>query len=115
MAAATYDLSIEKGVDFSISLVLQRANGDYVDLSNTGVCIKANIVEFYGIPPVTGFTIAEILPSGVSLSLSEAETSILPFGTCYYDVVLNISGASERLVQGIISGSENATQNISCA
>ena len=114
MPAATYNLSIEKGVDYSISFALQRSNGDFVDLTDTGVCVTSEIVEFYGLPPITGFTITEILPSGVSLSLSEAETSILPFGTCYYDVVLNISGASERLVQGIISGSEHATQNISC-
>ena len=115
MAAAQYSFSIEKGVDFSLSLVLQRANGTYVDLTNTGVCVTAEIAEFYGIPPLTGFTITEILPSGVTLSLTEAETSILPFGECYYDVVLNTSGATERLIQGTITTSENATQNISCS
>jgi hypothetical protein len=114
MAAALYSFSIEKGVDFSISLVLQRANGDYVDLTDTGVCVHSDIVEFYGLPPITGFTIEEILPSGVKLSLSEEGTQILPFDKCYYDVVLNTNGASERLIMGEISTSEAATTNISC-
>lgn len=114
MPAANYPLTIEKGVDYSISFALQRSNGEFVDLTSPSVCVTSEIVEFYGLPPITGFTITEILPSGVSLSLSEAETSMLPFGICYYDVVLNISGASERLVQGTISSSENATQNILC-
>jgi hypothetical protein len=114
MPAAIYNLSVEKGVDYSISFALQRSNGEFVNLSDTGVCVTSQIVEFYGLEPITGFTITEILPSGVSLSLTEAGTLILPFDDCYYDVVLNISGSSERLVQGIISSSENATQNISC-
>ena len=114
MSAAIYNFGIEKGVDFSLSMVLQRSNGTYVDLTDTGVCIKAEIVEFYGVPAVTGFTITEILPSGVTLSLNEAGTSILPFEKCYYDVVLNSSGATERLVMGEISTSENATVNTSC-
>lgn len=114
MAAAQYNISVEKGVDFSISMVLQRSNGDYVDLTNTGVCIKANIVEFYGIPPVTGFTITEILPSGVTLSLSEEGTLALPFDKCYYDVILNTSGVTERLIQGEITSSETATTNVQC-
>ena len=114
MAAAIYNLAIEKGVDFSISMVLQRANGAYVDLTDTGVCVKADIVEFYGLPALTGFSVTEILPSGISLSLNEAGTSILPFDKSYYDVVLNTNGATERLVMGEISCSENATSNTSC-
>lgn len=114
MSAAIYDLSIEKGVDYSISMVLQRANGTYVDLTDTGVCIKADIVEFYGLPQLTGFSITETLPSGVTLSLNEAGTSVLPYDNCYYDVVLNTNGATERLVMGEISTSQNATTEISC-
>jgi hypothetical protein len=114
MAAGTYNFTIEKGVDFSLSLVLQRSDGSYVDLSDTGVCVKADIVEFYGLSPVTGFTINEALPSGAVLSLTETETKILPEPECFYDVVLNVSGASERLMQGIITTSPYATSNISC-
>lgn len=114
MAAANYNLNIEKGVDFSISMVLQRSNGDYVDLTDPTVCVKADIVEFYGIPPITGFTITEILPSGVSLSLSEEGTLALPFDKSYYDVILNTDGATERLIQGEITSSETATINTSC-
>lgn len=114
MSAAIYDFNIEKGVDFSLSLILQRSNGNYVDLSDTGVCVKAEIVEFYGLDPITGFTISENLPSGVLMTLPEAGTRILPFEECYYDVILNTSGASERLMQGTITTSEQATLNISC-
>ena len=114
MAAVNYNLAIEKGVDFSISMVLQRADGTYIDLTDTGVCIKADIVEFYGIPPITGFTITENLPSGVTLSLSEEGTLALPFDKSYYDVVINISGATERFRQGEITSSEAATINVSC-
>ena len=114
MSAAIYNLNIEKGVDFSLSLILQRSNGDYIDLSDSGICVKADIVDFYELPPITGFTISENLPSGVLMTLSEEGTRILPFDGCYYDVVLNVSGASERLVQGFIETSEQATLNISC-
>ena len=114
MAAANYNLNIEKGVDFSLSLVLQRSNGTFVDLSDLGTCVKGDIVEFYGIPPITSFAISENLPSGVLLQLSESQTSMLPHGECYYDIVLNTLGASERLIQGKILTSEAATTNISC-
>lgn len=114
MSAAIYDFSIEKGVDFSMSLILQRSNGSYVDLSDTGVCVKAEIVEFYELPPITGFTISENLPSGVLMTLSEEGTRLLPYGECFYDVILNTSGASERLMGGKITTSEQATLNISC-
>ena len=115
MAAATYNITVEKGVDFAISLILQRSNGEYVDLSSADTCIRADIVEFYGVPPITGFTITEILPSGVSLSLSEEGTLALPFDKSYYDVVLNTDGATERLIQGEITSSETATINTSCS
>lgn len=114
MSAAILNLNIEKGVDYSISMILQRANGTYVDLSDTGVCIKAEIVEFYDCPALTGFTITEILPSGVSLSLNEEGSSILPYDGAYYDVVLNTNGATERLVMGAITTSPKATTNTSC-
>lgn len=114
MSAGTYNFTIEKGVDFSLSMILKRADGSYVDLTNSGVCVNSQIVEFYGVPPVTGFTITEVLPSGVLLSLTEAGTSILPEPECYYDVVLNSNGASERLVQGVITVSPNATLDIVC-
>jgi hypothetical protein len=114
MAAALYNFSIEKNIDFSMSLVLQRANGDYVDVSSTGVCVKADIVEFYGLDPITGFTITENNPSGVFLTLNQAGTRILPYNGCYYDVVLNVSGVAERLMYGFITTSEYATLNNSC-
>lgn len=114
MAAAIYDFNIEKGVDFSMSLILQRSNGDYVDVSSTGVCVKAEIVEFYGLDPITGFTISESVPSGVTMSLNQFGTRILPFNGCYYDVILNISGSTERLLKGFITTEEQATLNTSC-
>lgn len=114
MSAGTYNFTIEKGVDFSLPMVLRRANGSYIDLTDSGVCVKSQIVEFYGMTPVTGFTITEVLPSGVILSLSEQGSSILPEPECYYDVVLNSSGVSERLVQGTITVSPNATIDILC-
>lgn len=114
MPAANYDLFVEKGVDFSLQIVLQRGNGDFIDLSSPDVCVKADIVEFHGLPPVASFNIQEIPPSGVFLSLQEEDTKKLPFGKCYYDIVLNTNGDSERLVQGIVYTSEAATTNISC-
>lgn len=114
MPAANYDLTIEKGVDYSLTLILQRSNGDYIDLSDTGACVNADIVEFYGIDPIASFSIEEIPPSGVQLRLSEEETRILPYDGCYYDIVLNVSGASERLMQGRITASEGATLDLSC-
>jgi len=114
MSAASYNFTIEKGVDFSISMTLQRENGTYIDLTNTGVCVKSDIVEFYGLAPITGFSVTEVLPSGVILSLNEQGTSILPFGECYYDVVLNTNGVTERLVKGVITTDEYSTQNTSC-
>ena len=114
MSAAIYNLSIEKGVDFALRMDIQRANGTYVDLTDTGVYLKADIVEFYGLDPITGFTMTEVLPSGVILSLNEAGTKSLPYENCFYDVVLNDNGATERLVQGTIDTSEGATLNLTC-
>ncbi len=114
MSASPYNFTIEKGVDFSISMTLQRENGSYIDLTNTGVCVKSDIIEFYGLAPITGFTVTEVLPSGVILSLNEQGTSILPFGECYYDVVLNTSGVTERLLKGTITTDEASTQTTSC-
>ena len=79
MPAAIYNLSVEKGVDYSISFALQRSNGEFVIYLTLAFVLHLKIVEFYGLEPITGFTITEILPSGVSLSLTEAGTLILPF------------------------------------
>jgi hypothetical protein len=68
------------------SLVLQKTDGTFVDLTNSNVCVKSEIVEFYGLSPITGFSVSEVLPSGVILSLNEEGTKKLPFGECYYDV-----------------------------
>ena len=114
MPAAVYDLQVEKGVDFSIGLVLQRANGDYVDLTDSGVCVKSDIVEFYGVPSITSFQIEEVLPSGVNLSLTEEQTLSLPYSFCFYDIILNTNGNTERLVQGKIYTSEASTINVDC-
>lgn len=114
MAAAIYNFTIEKGTDFSLPINLTRSNGDPINILDSGVCINSQIVEFYGIPPITGFSIQEVSQSGVILSLSKEATSILPFEKCYYDVVLNVSGVVERVLEGEIYTSEQATINFSC-
>ena len=114
MSATVYNFDIEKGVDFSGYFVLQRSNGTYVDLAGTGTCAKSEIVEFYGLAPITGFTITEVLPSGINLILNEQATNSLPFGECYYDIVVNSTGFTERITKGTITTIEAATQNISC-
>ena len=114
MSATVYNFDIEKGVDFSGYFILQKADGSYFDLNGTGTCVKSEIVEFYGLAPITGFTITEVLPSGAILTLNEQGTSILPFGECYYDIVVNVTGSTQRVRKGTITTIEAATQNISC-
>ena len=114
MSAVIYDFNIEKGVDFSMSVILRRPDGNYADLSSPNVCVKADIVEFYELDPITGFTVQEVLPSGAILSLNRMGTMLLPYGECFYDVIYSESGVTERLIRGKISTSEPATRNVSC-
>lgn len=114
MAAALYDMFIEKGVDFSTGFNLLLGDGSYADFDSLDTCVKASIVEFQELPPITGFSITGA-SSGVVLSLSEDGSRILPFGECYYDVVVSVSGVSEKIRYGTITTQETATNSPFCS
>jgi hypothetical protein len=102
MAIASYDITILQGSDFSLSLTVQDAVGDPIDI--TGATILSQIRTSWDAPVIATFT--SLITDGVNgkfnLYLSGATSqAISPPINARYDVLLTlVSGTRMRVLEG---------------
>jgi hypothetical protein len=110
MSASTYNLSIERNTDFSISLVLKDAGGTAIDVTNA--TIDAEIKQDYYFPTIQTFTVTKNVPASgqITLSLTAAQTAALHPGPLKYDVLVKYQNNTfQKILKGIVSIDTNIT------
>lgn len=111
MAAGKYNLSIESGTTWELSLSVDSTAGTDMDL--TGYTFAAKIAKsYYDDAPVSmTATVLSATAGTFKLQLSAAQTSALDSSIEYvYDVEMTTSaGVVTRLIQGRASISEGVT------
>lgn len=110
MSASTYNISIERNADYSVTLILKDAAGDPVDL--TDATVDAEIKQDYYFPTMMTFTVTKTNPAAgqVALSLTGIQTALLHPGPLKYDVLVKFqNGTFQKLLKGIITVDTNIT------
>ena len=95
------NLTIDQGTDFTMTVDVQNALGNALDL--TGYTIAAQIRKTYGSSNVTAvFTTAHNGANGqVTMSLPDATTTAIEAGRYVYDLMITSgSGDKTRVIEG---------------
>jgi hypothetical protein len=98
---ATYDDTIRTQAVYDMTLQFQDSNGNNIDL--TGWTISAQIWNLTKTTQYATFSVnnSNAVTGTIVLSLTTTQTSSLPVGTAYYDVLLtNLSGRKEYYLKG---------------
>lgn len=99
--AAKYDISIEQGADFALSLTLKDGLGDPIDA--TGETIEAHIRQAWDKPKIAEFSIenSDAAVGKITLILPGADSESIAPGAFFYDVLyVNIDGVRRRIIEG---------------
>jgi len=110
MSASTYNISIERNVDYRVTLTLKDGNGTAIDI--TTATIDAEIKQDYYFPTIVAFTVTKITPASgiVELSLTAAQTAALHPGPLKYDVLVKYAtGIFQKILKGTVFVDTNIT------
>lgn len=110
MPASTYNISIERNVDFCLVLTLKNDTGTAIDVTNA--TIDAEIKQDYYFPNLQTFTVTKITPASglIKLTLTAAQTAALHPGPLKYDVLVKYA---DNTIQKILKGTVSVDANIS--
>lgn len=127
MSAAVYNMYIDQGSDYFLTLTLKDADGNKVDL--TGFTFAGQIRQFISSPTVLASFAFNILPQAVPatlgqvvVSLPKAASSALPViesnsgdscknsSTFVYDIEATADGITQRWLQGKVILSPEVTR-----
>lgn len=110
MSASTYNIYVERNVDYRVVLTLKDGNGSPINV--TTATIDAEIKQDYYFPTIATFTVTKITPvSGIiELSLTAAQTALLHPGALKYDVLVKYSdGSFQKILKGTVNVDTNIT------
>ncbi len=110
MPATEYDILIERRSSFTLPLLLTDATGAPYNLS--GITLTGQVRRFFDDSLQAAFTYS-VLNSGqasVSLSLTTGQTAAIDLAPCIYDIFMDTTSGSEKLLYGVASIGRNATQ-----
>ena len=114
MAAANYDLTIEQGTDFSLTMNLSVEGVPY----NLTGCSAAMQIRDFGNNLYFDGTVVNnkinlnLVASSITIKISKSETQTMNFGTGKYDLELTKSdGTTIRLLQGSVIISNEVTKD----
>lgn len=103
MAAATYNIIIEQGADWSRTLFMTTATGTAVNIA--GRSYSAQIRQFPSGTVATSFSVT--VPSAANgqilMSLSAAASLAVPTSGAKYDLLQESSGVYTRLLEGAVT------------
>ena len=110
MSASTYNISLERNADYSVTLILKDSQGVPIDVTDAYVC--GQIKQDYYFPPIEEFIIDKITPESgvVKLRLEAAQTVRLHPGELKYDILVRYSDWTyQKLLKGTVSVDPNIT------
>jgi hypothetical protein len=107
--ATKANLVIDQGSTFSTDIVLEDANGDYLQIDDYSV--SSQIRKWYSSANAAAvFTGTKPASGTVRLSLTANQTSSLTAGRYVYDVVLTNADTISRVVEGIVTVTPKVTR-----
>jgi hypothetical protein len=116
MAAADYDLLIEQGATFELSIIWKDNNDTPIDIS--GYSARMQIRKTYDTDPVISLTSASgggITLGGVAgtidITIPATITDDIEILRGRYDLELELSGVVTRLLQGVATISREVTKD----
>tara|TARA_R100001463_G_scaffold9313_8_gene27949 strand:+ start:1931 stop:2278 length:348 start_codon:yes stop_codon:yes gene_type:complete len=110
MAAGTYNITIDKGSDFSFTVTLADSGGSAINIS--GYAFKAEIRRKPETKLEKAFTISITNGSGgvLKMALTDGDTRDLPVGKLRYDLVgKDGSNNIERYLTGTVTVNDTVT------
>lgn len=115
MAAADYDLLIEQGATFELSIVWKDDEGTPIDI--TGYSARMQIRQTYDTDPVISLTSASgggIVLGGatgtIDITIGANTTDDIEIRRGRYDLELELAGVVTRLIQGGVDISREVTR-----
>jgi hypothetical protein len=115
MAAADYDLLIEQGATFELSIVWKDDEGAPIDI--TGYSARMQIRQNYDTDPVISLTSASgggIVLGGtagsIDITIGANSTDDIEIRRGRYDLELELAGVVTRLIQGSVDISREVTR-----
>jgi hypothetical protein len=108
MSASTYNISIERNVDFCLVLTLKDDTGTAIDVTNA--TIDSEIKQDYYLPTIQTFTVTKVTPASglIKLTLTAAQTAILHPGPLKYDVLVKYAdGTIQKILKGAVAVDTN--------
>lgn len=111
MAAGTYNLTVEQGVDLALQISVKDSTGATYSL--TGSSAAAQIRDDYNGALLASFTAVTNTgtPGVLALTLSAATASSLPLSGGKWDLLLTTSaGTKVRLINGSVTISGEVTE-----
>ena len=118
MTAGTYNITIEQGADWAMTLSLYTDSDKTTPKDISGYTARMQIRETKSSPTVikelttggSGITIGGTDDNEVSLVISSSDTSLFDFLTAYYDLELVSGGVVSRLMEGTVALSKEVTR-----
>jgi type IV secretory pathway TrbF-like protein len=108
MSASTYNISVERNVNFCVVLTLKDANGNAINVADAA--IDAEIKQDYYFPNLTTFAITKVNPEFgvIKLELTAAQTAVLHPGNLKYDVLIKYAdGTFQKILKGNVAVDPN--------
>jgi hypothetical protein len=110
MPATQYDILIEKRADFSLPLLLTNASGSPFNLSGVTLTGQVRRVFDNALQAVFNYSVLNSGSASVTLSLSSTQTSAIDSSPSFYDIFLDTTSGSERILYGAADIDKNVTQ-----
>ncbi|MDP6587727.1 MAG: hypothetical protein QF535_23990 [Anaerolineales bacterium] len=113
MSAGTHNITIEKGVDFEMTLELKDADGEVINVTGYSFKAEARRKSSTGVAATFTTAITNAATGAVKVSMPASTTRGLPVGKLLYDLVSSYGGVIKRYVTGIITVQDTITDTTS--
>ena len=114
MAAANYDLYVEQGATFELSIVWKDDEGTPIDI--TGYSARLQIRKTYTSDPVISLTNGDGITLGgvtgsIDILIDADATEAIEIRRGRYDLELEFAGVVTRLIEGVVEISREVTRD----
>ena len=117
MAAGRYDITIEQGATFTLTISYKDSTGSVIDMTSSGRSVRMSIKEVVGgalIASTEGGSptlSASLAATGnnITISMTAANTASLDFDTAVYDLESVNNATLDRILEGKVKLSREVT------